>query len=418
MDLIFFISNLRGKGNPSMANKYRFADPRIRKLGYLVWLILAVLAVLFYQERSLFTDAAWQNFKMLQEGEVYISQNRLGNVIPQFLPLLVMKLGASVKAILIAYSLSLLLFYAGVYALLVERLKNEYLGWALILYLTLLSFDSFYHIQSEVYQGTAVLLLLFGVVLRYPALNNYRQWGILVCLMILLVFYHKLLIVFFAFLWAYLWLWNKDLRHRKYFLLLPLMFLLFWLQGLGWDTAYEDNRMGILRQSLVDYFPNFWDIPANLKFLEKCKTIYYFFPIILLDLTIWYIWKREGLKLGLVWLACIGYILLVHYSSPHTSYRFYAEVTYLSLGLVVGLPLIFDPLVKWQNGKYTVWILMLIVGARLVPMIQNHNTFENRLEWISGTLDDGQDQHGGQYFRMYSGLVEKDLIVTDWAVPY
>ena len=403
---------------PRGSMRYQFEHRLIRQVGYGVWILFGMLALVFFRERAIFTDAAFQNFHMLQEEAFYIAHGRFGNAIPQLFPWIIMKLGGSLQGIFIAYSLSFILFFAAIYALLVSWLKNDFLGWTLILYFCLLAYDSFFHVQSELYQGIAVLLLTFGLVLKDPAFRRTHTWALLIPLFILLAFYHKLTILFFFFCWVFFWLYNRELRHSRYVIFLAGFILTVVLKSWLWQSGYEDNRMAILRQGLQDYFPNFWDMPANAKFLKKCVQYYYFFPILFFFLLIFYGRNRRWKKLGLIAVSCLGYILLVHYSSPNTTYRFYAEVTYLPLGLLLGLPLVFDVFPKLGSPKKLLLILGLILLSRTTAIVTNGMNYKARLEWLQSTLTQAQAREGGALFRQYSGEMDKDKYITDWALPY
>ena len=393
----------------------------MRRLGYLAWGVFAILAMLFYPERAIFTDAAFQNFHMLQDESLFISHGRFGNVIPQLLPWVFMKLGASLNIILLAYSVSFILFFAGLYWVLVTLLKNDFLGWSLILYFCLLAYDSFFHVQSELYQGIAVLLLFFGIVLQQrEARWSLIRWIFLIFFMVALAFYHKLVVLFFGFIWAYFWLHDPTIRRKQYLVLLPLMLIIVFGKDMLWQSAYEDNRMDILRQGLMDYFPNFWDMPANWKFLKKCLERFMLFPVFLSILVVWYSRKREFLKLTLILGASLGYLLLVHYSSPNTSFDFYSEVTYLPLGLLVGLPFVFDVLPRLESSfpdKVSLGFSLLL-AFRIGFISYNGLNYHIRLSWIQTTTTDLAASAESCCVRMYSNQAPKELVQADWAIAY
>ena len=71
-----------------------------------------------------------------------------------------------------AFSISYILFFLLIYYLLVHYLKNIELGWVLIFLFTLISLDTYYHIQSEFYLELSFLLLAFGVMLFDPTMKN------------------------------------------------------------------------------------------------------------------------------------------------------------------------------------------------------------------------------------------------------
>ncbi|MBR9919953.1 MAG: hypothetical protein GYB31_03880 [Bacteroidetes bacterium] len=392
----------------------------MRRLGYLIWAALAVLAAIFYPERAIFTDAAFQNFHMLQEEALYISHGRFGNVLPQLLPFLIMKLGIGVNGVLLAYSLSFILFFALIYHLLVRVLKNDYLGWSLILYILLLAYDSFFHVQSELYQGIAVMLLSFGVALQHPEKEwSPAKWGLLLILLFSLAFYHKLTLLFFGYVWGYFLIRDKSLRKWNFILLLPLMILLALVKSQLFQSAYEDNRMSILKQGLTDYFPNFWDMPANAKFLKKCLKQFVFFPILLFFLSFLYIRRKAFTKALWVIGGSLAYILLVHFSSPNTTFDFYSEVTYLPLGLLLGLPFIYDFLtpIYERNSRKIEGAIVAFLLIKVLFIIHVGSQYRNRLQSMNALAGRISAAEKTCCVRDYSEG-NKRWLITTWGVAY
>ena len=126
---------------------------------------------------------------------------------------------ADLATILLLYSISFPLFFLSTYALLTHWLKNDLLGWTLIAYLSLMTLDSFYYIQSEYYQAIPCILLVIGYLLKFPKLNRWQDWLFLLVLLALIVNYYRLAFLIFLFFWAYLGIRFQVFRHWRYLLL-------------------------------------------------------------------------------------------------------------------------------------------------------------------------------------------------------
>ncbi len=188
-----------------MTNDARFESPFFRRLGYVVWAAMLVLALFFYKERAFFMDAGFQLFNLINEETIQVYHYRFVTGVPQLLPFVLLKMSAPLWLLAASFSASYILFYALVYHLLVRWLKNDYLGWVLIFLFTLISLDTFYHIQSEFYLGLSLLLLTFGLVWRYPAMREKWLFPVLLPLLVTVGFSHKLFLIYFLFFWIFFW---------------------------------------------------------------------------------------------------------------------------------------------------------------------------------------------------------------------
>ena len=93
-----------------------------RIAGYIVWVVLLILAVYFFRERTLFVDIAYQTCLMIQSGTFAWQVDRYGAALVQALPLLAIKCNLPLFMVLMAYSVSFIFVYLFIYILLVERL--------------------------------------------------------------------------------------------------------------------------------------------------------------------------------------------------------------------------------------------------------------------------------------------------------
>ena len=155
---------------------YRFKASFFNKAGHFTWACLLLLSILFWKERAFFMDAGFQLFNLVNEGQIQVYHFRFVTIVPQLLPWLLLQVHAPLWLLGLSFSAAYLLCYTSVWYLLVKQLQNERMGWVLTALFTFTSLDSFYHIQSELYLGLSLLLLLFGYLLQKPALHGWRFW--------------------------------------------------------------------------------------------------------------------------------------------------------------------------------------------------------------------------------------------------
>ncbi len=388
-------------------------------IGYSTWLVLLIFSIVFYRERAFFMDAGFQLFNLINEQKIQVYHYRFVTAVPQVIPFLLMKMSAPFWALAMGFSAAYLLFYFAIWHLLVRYLRCEGLGWALLSLPTLMTFDGFYHIQSEFNLGLALLLLAFGVVLRNARLDAVWQWALLLPLAATVGFSHKLSIIFTVFLWVFFLLKIKELRHWRYGLVLGVFMVATGIKSLFFTNWYEAAKQAEFAVNLEHHLPRLWAIPANTIFLERCLSYYYLLPIVLGVVSVFYLRKKEWLRLGMVWSFSLGYLLLYNIADPQAQYRFYSEVSYLPVTIFVSVPFFFDVLPgmkrsgRFANLPDVRYIIIAVLLLRLATIAWNHRTVATQFAWI-----EQQVARPGNRFLLQEDLAPLDTVMMTWGVPF
>jgi hypothetical protein len=385
---------------------------------------MLAMSLLFYRERAFFMDAGFQFFNMINEEAIQVYHYRFVTGIPQILPWMLVKLGAPLKWVAMCFSASYILFFLLIYHLLVRYLKNDFLGWVLVGLFTFISLDTFYHMQSEFYLGLSLLLLSFGIVLRWgdmekeEKISNQKKWSLpLLALLVSVGFSHKLSLIFFGFLWAFFWLSKKEFRQIWYWIFLGVFLIIAAIKSIYFTNWYEAAKQVDFQNNWEKFYPDLHTLPSNLIFLERCANYYYLLPILLLLVSIFYIWKKRWLKLIMSWLGILFFILLYNISDPLAAFRFYSEVTYLPLIIFVTVPLFFDLLPYFEKIKWLPYALGIIIIFRLGVIAKNHQVFENKFTWIENKIEKNKAL-GTNRFLMKSADAPQDTLLMEWGTPF
>ncbi len=387
----------------------------IRKIGYLTWLLLLAMSLVFYQERAFFMDAGFQLFNLINEQKIQVYHYRFVTAVPQVVPFLLLKMGAPLWALAMGFSAAYIIFYFAIWHLLVRYLRCDALGWVLLSLMVLMTFDGFYHIQSEFNLGLALLLLAFGVVLRNARLDAAWQWAVLLPLIATIGFSHKLSIIFTVFLWVFFWLGKKELRHWRYVLLLGVFIVATGIKSAFFTNWYEAAKQAEFATNLQHYFPRLWDIPSNIVFFERCLRYYYLLPLLLGVVSVFYLRKKQWLQLGLVWSFSLGYLLLYNIADPQAQYRFYSEVSYLPLSIFVAVPFFFDVLgeIDDKTRRWLPYLIAAVLLLRLATIAWNHRTVANQFTWIEQQMN-----RTGNRFLLPENQAPLDTVLMTWGVPF
>ena len=403
--------------------EYQFSNPNIRKLGYLVWLVLLIFSVIFYKERAVFLDGAFQICKMINEGQFKIYHYRLTNPLTQILALAAIYLKLPLKIVLLAYSINFILLFGLIYHAIVRWCKNDYLGWVLIFFFTLTVLDSFYFLPPELYQGAAFMLLWFALLLRDPLMEKRWTFPILLLLLIPILSDSRLTPVYFLFSAGFFWLKHPTRWNAKFYAVIVFFFICMFIHSSYFVSSYDVGKMNTFHENLEQYKSQLWAIPAHHKFISKCFKIYYCYPILLGIISIGYLIAafRKSLTINfpiLKLLAVLGanafFILALHIGSPNTTYRFYAEVNYLPLIIMVGIPFVFDFASKVKKENWVLGIFAIIMLIRLTTIANNHQRFEDRHNWYLSQMQKATEQSTNRS-AIYTGNTPKHTVIQTWA---
>ena len=129
-------------------------------MGHLTFVVLLIYSVLFYKERVLHMDSAYQVFQNLNFG-MLINDGRYSMFLSQLLPLLMVKLHAPLLLVLCSYSVSFVLIMYAFFLATVYLAGDKLVG--LLMALTVFCVNNtFYHCISETFQLMMFAPFLFA----------------------------------------------------------------------------------------------------------------------------------------------------------------------------------------------------------------------------------------------------------------
>lgn len=388
------------------------------RLGYLALLALVALAAVFFRERALFTDMAFQTVLMSSEGGFQIMVNRFGVVLVQALPLMAIQWGLPLKAVSLLYSLSFPLLFLGVYAAIVRGFRHEALGLSLVTLFTLMVYDAFYWPSSEQQQGLAFLLLFFAFAQRHLRFDKMAAVMAALVAVPVLAYYHPLIFIPFYFLWGYYLLRDEAARNGRYLALGGYMAMVLVFKSLFSGNWYDDDKFRIFKENLVARFPDYFSMASHGQFAQWCFAYWYFLPLLWAAVSGFYLVRRQWKPLLWMWLFGIGHLLLLHIASPEHPYRFYAEVNYLPLTLYAAVPFWHDmaPAIRrrqWLSAGFALFLVLRIGAIGL-----HHRPWTQRLERLESILAEGRRNTGSSRHLLHETPALRDSLFITWSAPY
>jgi hypothetical protein len=415
---------------PTNANRsdYNLSDNTLpRSHRYLSWFTLAALTALasyYYLERVAYLDLAYHVFTYLRTGELFIQNQRFGSALTQAVPLLALKAGLPLDAVLWFYSVTFPLLAIGVFALSTYWLRNDRAALAVPLLGTLLVSYLFFWAQSELQQALLWLLLYWAILGATPHVGLNKRSALLAALVPVLTYFHPLLLIAFGFVWGYDWLLRPQRRIQwlNYGLLLGAVLLYRWRVKHVASGSYDAQRMNVdaLRQQLPDLF----SLPGVNHFLQLLGGELILVPIGLLLLTGFYCWKarrRPEVLLRLAWVMafCIGYSILVCLAYPNGGEHTYLSNLYQLLALFLILPFTTEVVPEAGLGTQVgAWAMGAFFGVRLTAIVVASAPFVAYLQRVERLITYVRQFPESRFLAAEANWDAQHLTAPSWASSY
>lgn len=390
---------------------------RLYHIGFIGYAILFVLSIVFYKERTIFTDIAYHLFRIVCLDDFAIQHHRFGGVVTQIFPVLGNKLGLSLNNLLLIYSSGTLCYYVLCYVVCGTFLKQYKLALTLLLFNTLLVSDTFFWMISELPQGTAFLFVTFAVIntktSRYflPPI----KYIVVTLLLIVVAFFHPLLLfpTLFLFLFAFLSP-NNNTPKATYFAFLFIYLCAYFVKFQFFKTPYDSAATTNINSTLLN-LTHFFDLYATGVFLQDCIGKFFWLPICFVIIIFYYIRTHNWRKLLAYTTFVLGYIVLINTSYHYTSTTsFYMENLYLPLSVFTAVPLVFDiaPSLAFRANAVILSVIILTSIARI--SYDGVNTYNKRLQWERAYLK----EHGHQKLIVQEQQIHLNNLQITWATCF
>jgi len=387
-------------------------------LGLIGFSLLVIFSIIFYKERILFADPAFQLSYMIRDNIFAIQVNRFVAVLSKIFPYLAMKLSLPLNYVVLIYSVSFPIYNLIFFLIILVYFKSREWALALLLYNILIISHSFYWPAIELNQGIAVMILYFAFLSYQKDFLEIKlsHWLFSSLMVVTIIFAHPLAIIPFLFFHIYLYLSNKSILKNKLFnagIIISILSLI--VKRIFFRNWYDDLQMASLN-NFKELFPNYLDIQSNKNFLQYILSDYYISGVLAIIITIFMIKKHAYFKLFIVWGFILGYLFLVNISFPEGSNRFFAESKYMLLSLFIIAPIIFDIFPKIKTN-HLLFATIIILSFRMVHIYNTHSLYTNRLDWLRNTIIK-TDNLEHKKLIINQADVPIDTLMLTWASSY
>ena len=348
-------------------------------LGHLSFLILFIASVYYFKERILYSDSAFHLFKVINFEKINVEAYRYGSFLPQLPVLLAMKLGVSLKSLIIIFSVAFTALYYIIFLLCIKALKNTAAGLSIIFTLIMCINESFFFPVTETQQCLVFCVLLFAI-LQYPSFRSSWVQILLASIVITFSFLaHPVALYPITFIIGYSAIDKKQLRSIMPYALLALVIGLAVAKVMLTDkNSYEGAFFSELLKSpaIILDLPGFY---STLFFMSKISGLYLWVVIFQFILIFYFILKKEYLKLswqlGISVLFLAITLLTYHKGDSDT----FMERAFMPLAVLISIPLLNEMLENDKRHKFLkLAFLSLVIVVSLNRIHTQGKVFRER----------------------------------------
>jgi len=395
--------------NATLFNKLEIA------LFTILFLFYGFLCIHFYVERTTLTDNAFYLFKMVQTESFNVEHLRYGAVTTQWLVVLLIKIHASLKTILLAYSLNVYLQYLFIFCIIRFYLKESLMAWCVIAYMmTTIHYGYFYMACELVYGGTWICLLLATInSIEKNNANRKINYVLLLISIMFLFFTHAFLLVISSLILSFLVIHNFS---KLKAIIIGALILVFFIKLKFLTDGYESGKFTDLNKNIFipqtinqSYFTYFFKQQINSVFVF----VKVFWIIALVVLAIKQKWKFILSAL----LSLLGLYLVIYSLMPNGESLAYMD-SYQSMWYLTGW-IFLSYMISFYFEKYKQYYIAVLFLLGLVGLynINKGKIYTERIQYYTRIMQDATQKDCNKIFVNVEQIDMQKVLLT-WATPY
>jgi len=359
-------------------------DKGLIRIGHLGFLVYLLFTYIFYKERLINSDAAYYTFHMINFEEVFVKHNRYISYFTQWLPLLLIDMGASLKSILQSYSVIFGVWFYLLFLINVYVFKSAKGGLLLLIALVLTMRYKFYAGHTEITFAIAVATTLYNwIALDKNKITWHNQW-ISTLLVVLfsawLYIIHPIIIVPLIAMLIYNVLdsnrW-KDFCNWGHIGIIVFSFFMRFMYVM--DDGYESKKV-----SFISDFPKVFFNPHDhhvFSIIQDYALFYINIAILAFIISLVVMHKHKKiLQVAYLIATSVGLLALVILAHAYLRADILIMIDgYIGMfGMIWGLAIIKALELKELGAHVKLLLLGLLLSICFVQIYMKHDFFEQR----------------------------------------
>lgn len=371
--------------------KYQRVNDVLTHLAFGIW---AFLSLWFFQER-LYSDAGFFISKVVHYESFWMELNRFMRIFSQWLPLVCIKLGLSLKTVLLAYSLGHVLFFYAVYWIGRYRWNNHQIGWLLIGTQTIGMLYGFCAPGFELYYACG-FLALFAIILNTNDFSTKNQLYLFLLVITMVINYQLIIFMIGGVLLLHFSAY-KFQYWKQYALVLFAVGTCFIIKQSFTAHSYEIAKM---EQFVLNLTERSYGWNDYVKPLLHFYGLYYkeVWLVALVTFLLYIQQRHYVIGVGyLLFLVLTQYIIALIY--PEIRHTRYQEQCYFPLIYVACFPLI----MHLSNHFSTKWkyvfsiTIFSLIAYRFVLITIAITPFTHRVNYMHRVIEAAQKMKGNKF---------------------
>jgi hypothetical protein len=393
---------------------HRFSNYKMTfLLGVICYSLMLIFAWLFYKERTVMCDAAFQLFSILHEDGFAIQINRFGAAFTQVFPLLASKMNFSLDMVARVYSLSFIIYYFIVFLIILLGFKNEKMALVVLLFNTLMVRHSFYWVQCEFVQGAVFTLLYLTVIEHVLKQEKVPRWFyILTPFFLVTIIYFYPLLLFIMFFGMAFFILNYPAKWRFLVGILAVYALMFVVKLKYLNNFYDSKSMeGI--GNIFSKFPHYFDLPSFHQFYRYVINDYYFMVLFWVLTLAYLLYKKYYLHALLMSISLWGVCFIIHINFANGVEQFYIESQYLLFMVFVGMPFAYFLMQSVKLKPFMIGLLCFSLSISMLRMVVTQHGYAKRVEYIRSIVAESPTKR-----IMPITSLNQSLLKFTWGLPF
>ncbi len=390
------------------------------KMSIATLFCLLLGAILYYQERIIFSDAAWVLYNIINKKELFIIEHRYGAFISQIFPLIGTYLGLSLSTILLLYSISFSIFYLCT-ALYLHWIKQYSLSILLGFYYTICCTSAYYWTNNEVHQAVAWLMIFLGSTMHHETIksNKLFTYASFTLLAVLAIFTHPLILFSASFLWGFLYLEQKEVwvrnKHFWFYTLILIIILSIKLYSSqrGW---YDGEKISNIQSANWSKITSAIRSYTAKEFVHHL--IYQYWQMTLIVLTSYFILIASKKVVLALWttLYLMLFFISICLTYPDKTIHFYIESEWMSISIIACFAFARIVLPALHH-KISFALLLGIFSIRLYAIAIAASPFEKHLQELKSVVSQHQNNQETKIVYTNRNALLDDRLMMSWALP-
>lgn len=399
------------------ANKKDLKYWAIESLPWIFSFAYLSVCIYLYKERITYGDTGYYLFKIIQKEGFNIEHNRVVSILSQFIPIILVKLSAPMRIVMIGYSVNFALIYMGCFFFIKYVLKSTYLAWGALLCSYLFLHYGFYYPNEMLYSSAIILLIVAFLTLndrmKEKQLHSIPFYGIDLILLMSIAFIHPLYYIVMCAILLCLFLieYNKT---YLYFIVICIVFLT--IKTMFFQSGYESGKMAsfdlkTLSWQTIDksYLTYFW----KNSFSERFYIAKFSFFAFILSL----FFKRKWLLALTLPIVFIILYLIVYLSMPNGEALAYMEGYLVTVSVFPLVVLLFylEKNVTIKNNFFVV--LCFVISIFGLTRMAKEPIYKDRVNYLEAIFAHGRTNNISKFF-IEDAEIKHERILVGWALPY